>query len=113
LGNLRWKEILKDQGIDISFFKLFRIYLGGYSIMYLFPSILLAGEFFRMYGLGKERGLSWKGTASSVINERVLEWPPNLLVVFLDCSFLFLRLISFRKKSFYFLGSVLFSFSLQ
>lgn len=83
LGNLRWKEILSDQKIDVSFFKLFKIYLGGYSIMYLFPAILLAGEFFRIYSLGKERGLSWKRTAPSVIIERVLEWTVNLLVVFL------------------------------
>ena len=83
IGNLRWKEILSDQGIDISFLRLFKIYLGGYSIMYLFPAILLAGEFFRIYGLGKERGLSWKRTAPSVIIERILEWTVNLLVIFL------------------------------
>lgn len=105
LGNLRWKEILKDQGIDISFFKLFRIYLGGYSIMYLFPSILLAGEFFRMYGLGKERGLSWKRTASSVIVERVLEWTSNLLVVFLGLFLFVFKINFFSKKIILFFGA--------
>jgi len=98
LGNLRWKEILASQGIDMSFFKLYKIYLGGYSIMYLFPSILLAGEFFRMYGLTKERGLSWKRTSPSVIIERVLEWTGNLLVVFIGLFLFVFKLSYFPKK---------------
>ncbi|HNP79329.1 MAG TPA: lysylphosphatidylglycerol synthase transmembrane domain-containing protein [Candidatus Pacearchaeota archaeon] len=105
LGNWGWREILKDQGIDIPFLNLFKIYLGGYSIMYLFPSILLAGEFFRMYGLGKERGLSWKRTAPSVIIERVLEWTSNLLVVFLGLFLFVFKINFFSKKIILFFGA--------
>jgi uncharacterized protein (TIRG00374 family) len=98
LGNLRWKEILNDQGIDIPFLKLFRIYLGGYAIMYLFPSVFLAGEFFRVYGLGKERGLTWKRTSPSVIIERVLEWTANLTVVFIGLFIFVFKIVSWPKQ---------------
>jgi uncharacterized protein (TIRG00374 family) len=111
LGNLRWQEILKDEGIDVPFFKLFRLYLGGYSIMYLFPSIILAGEFFRIFGLGKERGLSWKRTSPSVVIERVLEWTANLSIVFIGL-FLFLFKISSWPKQILFIFGAAFLFFL-
>jgi uncharacterized protein (TIRG00374 family) len=87
IGNWRWKEILKDSGIQIPFFSLFKIYLGGYAMMYLFPILVWGGEAFRVYGLGKEKNLSWRKTFSSVIIERVLEWTINIVVIFLGLSF--------------------------
>lgn len=87
LGNWRWKEILKVSNIEISFSQLFKIYLGGYAMMYLFPILLWGGEAFRVYGLMKEKKLSWKKTFASVIIERVLEWTANILVIFIGLSF--------------------------
>lgn len=87
IGNWRWKEILKDSGIDIPFFSLFKIYLGGYAMMYLFPILVWGGEAFRVYGLTKVENLSWKKTFASVIIERILEWTVNILVIFLGLSF--------------------------
>ena len=87
LGNWRWREILKDSGINISFGQLFKIYLGGYAMMYLFPILVWGGEAFRVYGLTKEKNLSWKKTFASVIIERILEWTINILVIFLGLSF--------------------------
>ncbi len=90
LGSLRWKTILNSEDITISFFQLLKMYLGGYAIMYMFPTVLLAGEVFRVYGLGKKKNLSWSKTAASVIIERILEWTINLSVVVLGlCFFLF------------------------
>ncbi len=86
-GALRWKIILNSDGISISLFELLKIYLGGYAIMYIFPTILMAGEAFRVYDLAKKKNLSWSKTASSVIVERVLEWTINLLVVVLGFCF--------------------------
>ncbi|MDD5569414.1 MAG: lysylphosphatidylglycerol synthase transmembrane domain-containing protein, partial [Candidatus Pacebacteria bacterium] len=83
VGNWRWQEILKDSGSEISFSKLFRIYLGGYAIMYLVPIILLAGEIFRAYALTREEKVRLPRSAASVIIERILEWTINLLVIFL------------------------------
>jgi len=87
IGNWRWKEILKVSNIEISFFQLFKIYLGGYAMMYLFPILLWGGEAFRVYGLNEEKKLSWKKTFASVIIERVLEWTANILVIFIGLSF--------------------------
>lgn len=87
IGNWRWREILKDSGINIPFFQLFKIYLGGYAMMYLFPILIWGGEAFRVYGLTKEKKLSWRQTFPSVIIERILEWTINILVIFLGLSF--------------------------
>jgi len=87
IGNWRWKEILKDSGINVSFNTLFKIYLGGYSMMYLIPIIIWGGEAFRVYGLTKEKGITWKKTFASVIIERILEWTVNIVVIFLGLAF--------------------------
>jgi hypothetical protein len=87
LGNWRWKEILKDSGINIPFINLFKIYLGGYSMMYLMPILIWGGEAFRVYGLTKEKNIPWKKTFASVIIERILEWTVNILVIFLGLAF--------------------------
>ena len=87
IGNWRWKEILKESQIEVPFYQLFKIYLGGYAMMYLFPILLWGGEAFRVYGLGKEKNLSWKKTFSSVIVERILEWTANVVVIFLGLGF--------------------------
>jgi hypothetical protein len=87
IGNWRWQEILKDSGINVSFFNLFKIYLGGYSMMYLMPILIWGGEAFRVYGLTKSSDVSWKKTFASVIIERILEWTANILVIFLGLAF--------------------------
>lgn len=87
IGNWRWKEILKDSGINVPFNNLFKIYLGGYSMMYLMPILIWGGEAFRVYGLTKEKNISWKKTFASVIIERILEWTINIVVIFLGLAF--------------------------
>ena len=87
IGNWRWKEILKDSGINIPFNNLFKIYLGGYSMMYLMPILIWGGEAFRVYGVTKESDVSWKKTFASVIIERILEWTVNIIVIFLGLAF--------------------------
>ncbi len=87
IGNWRWKEILKDSGIDVPFYTLFKIYLGGYSMMYLMPILIWGGEAFRVYGLTKEKNIPWKKTFASVIIERILEWTINIVVIFLGLAF--------------------------
>ncbi|HNY36280.1 MAG TPA: lysylphosphatidylglycerol synthase transmembrane domain-containing protein [Candidatus Pacearchaeota archaeon] len=87
IGNWRWQEILKDSGTKVSFFTLFKIYLGGYSMMYLMPILIWGGEAFRVYGLTKEKDISWKKTFASVIIERILEWTANILIIFLGLAF--------------------------
>jgi uncharacterized protein (TIRG00374 family) len=87
IGNWRWKEILSDSGINVPFNNLFKIYLGGYAMMYLMPVLIWGGEAFRVYGLTKEKNITWKKAFASVIIERILEWTINILVIFLGIAF--------------------------
>ncbi|MFA5009248.1 MAG: lysylphosphatidylglycerol synthase transmembrane domain-containing protein [Candidatus Paceibacterota bacterium] len=87
IGNWRWFEILKDNEINIPFWRLFRSYLGGYAMMYLFPIIFLSGEIFRSIVISKEDRVPMAKAASSVIIERILEWTINLLVIFFGLFF--------------------------
>jgi uncharacterized protein (TIRG00374 family) len=87
LGALRWKEILKDCGVKTSFVNLFKIYLGGYSMMYLFPILVWGGEIYRMYGLTSEKHVDWRKTTASVVIERILEWTINILFIFLGLAY--------------------------
>ncbi|MDD5555542.1 MAG: lysylphosphatidylglycerol synthase transmembrane domain-containing protein [Candidatus Pacebacteria bacterium] len=112
LGTLRWKTILNREDIKISLFELFKIYLGGYAIMYMFPTVLLAGEVFRVYGLGKKKNLNWSKTASSVIIERILEWTINLSVVILGLSFFLFKKWFWPKELLIVFGGAFLFFSL-
>jgi uncharacterized protein (TIRG00374 family) len=92
IGNWRWQQILKDSDVNVPFWKLFRIYLGGYAMMYLVPIIIMSGEIFRVFGLSKESSVKVYKAASSVIIERILEWTVNLLVIFLGVFLLAYKL---------------------
>ncbi len=87
IGNWRWQEILKDSGIKIPFMNLFKIYLGGYAMMYLIPIIIWGGEAFRVYGLTKEGNIPWKKTFATVIIERILEWTMNIVFILVGLGF--------------------------
>jgi len=87
IGNWRWKEILKDSGENVDFWNLFKIYLGGYAMMYLFPILVWGGEGFRVYGLTKKNKISWKKTFASVFIERILEWTANIFIIFIGLFF--------------------------
>lgn len=91
-GNWRWYEILKDKEIHIPFWQLFRTYLGGYSMMFLFPIIFLSGEIFRVFAIAKENRVPTPMAASSVIIERILEWTVNILIIFFALFFFAFKL---------------------
>jgi len=83
IGNWRWHEILKDQGVKISFIELLKSFLAGYALMFLAPIIFLSGEFFRAYILKEKNAVAWQKGMSSVIIDRILEWTANLFFIFL------------------------------
>jgi len=82
IGNWRWKEILKDSGINISFFNLFKIYLASFSIRFLAPIILVGAELFQGYALKARNSLPWSKAVASVVIDRALEWTATLVVIF-------------------------------
>jgi len=87
IGNWKWMEILKGENIKISFRELFRPYLAGFSVMFLAPILLLAGEIFRGYILKAKNFVPWSKGMASVFIDRIIEWTANLLVIFLGVLF--------------------------
>lgn len=97
IGNWKWKEVLKGEDVQISFRSLFNPYLSGFSIMFLAPILLWAGEIFRGYVLKKRNSVPWSKGLASVIIDRILEWTTNLTVIFLGVL-IFLLTIGFLPK---------------
>jgi len=109
IGNWKWKEILKGEGVDVSFWNLFKPYLAGFSIMFLAPILLLGGEVVRGYILKNRNSIVWSKGMASVLIERILEWTVNLLVIFSGLLF-FLLMIDLPPRNLTILMSSLFLF---
>jgi uncharacterized protein (TIRG00374 family) len=82
VGAWKWREILKSQGNLIPFSQLFKAYLAGFSLMYLFQIFSLGGEFLRGYVLKKENSLPLSKGLASVIIDRILDWTMALFIIF-------------------------------
>ena len=90
VGNWRWKEILKGEGVEVSFGELLRPYLAAFALMFLAPIMLWGGEVFRGYILKKKNSVPWAKGVASVVIDRVLEWTANLVIVFFGVFSFFL-----------------------
>jgi uncharacterized protein (TIRG00374 family) len=82
VGTWKWKEILKGNGIKVSFKELLNPYLAGFSVMFLAPILVWGGEIFRSYILKERNFIPWSKGMASVIIDRILEWTANLAVIF-------------------------------
>lgn len=91
-GNWKWREILKAEGVEVPYKKLFQSFIAGFAIMFLAPALLWGGELFRGYILKNRCGVPWRKGMASVIIDRILEWTVNLIVILLG-SLLFLSVI--------------------
>lgn len=90
IGNWKWREILRDKGVEISFIDLLKAYLAGFSMMFFAPIMLWGGEVFRGYIIKKYSSVSWSRGTASVIIDRVLEWTTNLIVIFVGTFYFIL-----------------------
>lgn len=110
-GIYKWKVILKSQGYNLSTQKLIQPYLAGFSLIYLFPMLLLGGEVFRGYFLKEKFSLSQKKALSSVLIDKILEATVFLFIIFIAC-FYFLFKISLPPKDLgIIIGGILIFFS--
>ncbi len=94
LGGLRWREIVKDEGVsnkNVSLFDYFKFYTAGFSIVYLFPIIIFGSEFFRATLLEQKGKIGWDKALASVIIERIIEWTVNILVILLGTLYFFYK----------------------
>jgi len=97
-GIWEWKVILKGEGINISFWELFRPYLAGYSIMYLASIVLVGREAFRSYVLKRKNSVPWPKSIASTIIDRILDFTIELVFIFFGIIF-FLLLVGFPPKN--------------
>lgn len=111
VGVWRWKEIISNMNDKISFGSLFRLYLGGYAMMYLFPIAILSGELFRIYGLTKEN-ITGPRAVSSVVAERILEWTSNVIIIVLGALFFAFKVYSLPSYIIMIFGIAFFLFFL-
>jgi uncharacterized protein (TIRG00374 family) len=109
-ANWRWKEILKGEGVEVSFWKLFRPYLAGFAVMFLAPILLWAGEIFRSYSVKEGVKISRAKAIASVIIDRILEWTINLIVILFSILFFFYKIGSPPKNLAIIFGFVFFIF---
>jgi len=109
IRSLIWQSILKEKGANISFQKLFRIYLASFSIRFLVPTFVLADEIFQTQILKEGNSLSWSKRASSVVIERILEWTVNLLIIFLGILFFLSWAILLPKNLMIIFGGIFFA----
>ncbi len=88
-SNWKWLEILRGEGVEISFKGLFRSYLAGFSVMFLAPILFWGGEIFRGYVLKNKNFIPWTKSMSSIIIDRIIEWTANLVVILLGVLIFF------------------------
>lgn len=105
VGNWKWKEILKGEKVEISFWHLFKSYLAGFAVMFLAPILLALGDIIRIYNLRRENHTPWLKTTASVIIDRVLEWTVNLIIVFFGILILLYK-IGFPSKNLIIFGGL-------
>jgi len=108
-GSYKWKEILNGEGVRLPFWKIFRLYLAGFSLMFLAPIIFLSGEIFRIYHLKEMDSVSVSKAASSVIIDRILEWTMNLTIIIFGTLF-FLLMIGVLPRNLLIIFGTLFIF---
>lgn len=92
MGSWRWQEVLKGENVKLSFFDLFYPYLAGFSIIFLAPILVLAGETLRIIILKEKNLVSWSKSTVSIIIDRVLEWTTNLIIIFLGVLFFIFKI---------------------
>lgn len=93
VGIWKWKEILKSGGINIHFSDLYKPYFAGFSLMYLFPIVVLGGETFRGYTLKRKNQIPLPKGMASVIIDRILDFTTNLITILFGTLFFISRIV--------------------
>lgn len=72
VGSYRWQIILNSQGCPVSFWKIVRAKLAGFTFSYITPSALIAGEPIRAYMIKEESNCGWEKSSASVILDQMI-----------------------------------------
>ncbi len=103
----RWQVILEGQGCAISFPKVLRAKMAGFTLSYITPSAMIGGEPIRAYMVKEESECGWERSFASVIIDQAIFF--FCLFVAMIAGFLLLaEHFSLPTEVFYFFLSVFF-----
>jgi uncharacterized protein (TIRG00374 family) len=103
----RWQVILEGQGCPISFPKVLRAKMAGFTLSYITPSAMIGGEPIRAYMVKEESECGWERSFASVIIDQAIFF--SCLFVAMLAGFLLLaEHFSLPTEVFYLFLSVFF-----
>jgi len=91
-GAWKWKMILKNQGYKLTNREIIAPYLTCFSMIYLFPMLILGGEIFRAYVVREKHGIPWGKALASVLIDKILEATSFLVVILAGLTFFLFKI---------------------
>ncbi|MCH7552110.1 flippase-like domain-containing protein [Patescibacteria group bacterium] len=82
IGAIKWRIILKGQGVDISVYDAWKAYLASFSLSFFAPMIVFGAEMFRAYTIKETHKVPFDRGLASVIIDRILEATSFVLIIF-------------------------------
>jgi len=92
VGAWKWQMILKNQGYALSNREIIAPYLTCFSMVYLFPMVILGGEIFRSYVLREKHGVPWGKAIASIVIDKILEATSFLIAILAGLTFFLLKI---------------------
>lgn len=95
VGAVRWKEILKSEGENVSLFKTIRYLIKGLTVDFLTPFSLFGGEAVRIFLMEKEVGV--KKSAFSALTDKIIDVTAHVFFLILGTIFFIFHSTVFHK----------------
>lgn len=110
-GLWKWQIILKSQGHNVPLLKLGGLYLASFSLVYLFPMMLLGEEILKGYILKEKFSIPLKNGIASIFIDKILEITSFLITIFAGLIFFLFEIGFLPQKLGIALGVILFIFT--
>lgn len=107
IGSIRWKEILRSEGEDVSLIKVTRYLVKGFTVDFLTPFALFGGEAVRIFLMEKEVGVE-KSSFSALVNKIMDVTAHVFFLIFGTLIFLFYGIVFHKALIIYAIGTILF-----
>jgi uncharacterized protein (TIRG00374 family) len=105
VGAIRWKEILKSEGEDVSLFLTMRYLVKGFTVDFLTPFSLFGGEAVRIFLMEKEVGV--KKSAFSALTDKIIDVTAHVFFLILGTIiFIFYSTVFHKTLLVYALGTI-------
>lgn len=88
IGSYRWQLVLKAQNCPISFWKVMRAKMAGFTLSYITPAALVGGEPVRAYMVKEESKCGWEKSFASVIIDQTVFFASLFFAMILGFLFL-------------------------